>query len=339
MHKLLHEYATWFEHTQGRAASSCSTYLGFLQRLDIFLFNKDKDLLTATRADLEAFTGAWAHQQKISPRSRRPMIASVKSFYRWATDQEKIPASPAERLVYPTAGKPLPEMITRRNAERLLLDCDLSTFIGTRDAAIIALLAATGMRVSGVASLNQEMFFSGEDDKGRAVQLLRVSEKGKKERIIPIVPEAVMYLTLYLHHAEFLAVKKSLVLPDGDNVLFIQTNRGQCPDHDWFGESRRLGSSGIQRMIIRRGERLEIPRAELHPHAFRHLFGTELAESEVDLKRIQMLMGHSSVEYTSIYIHLASRKLHDTVTAFSPLAKMHTPMHKLAEELRQHGAG
>lgn len=339
MHKLLETYASWFEHTQGSAASSCSTYLGFLQRLDIFLFNKGKEFLTATRADLEEFTGPFAHQQKISPRSRRPMIAAVKSFYTWATKQEKITASPAERLVYPKAGKPLPEMITRRNAEKLLLDCDLSTFIGTRDAAIIALLAATGMRVSGVASLNQEMFFSGQDDKGRAVQLLKVSEKGKKERIIPVVPEAVMYLTLYLHHAEYVKLKKSLVLPDGDHVLFIQTNRGNCAEHEWFGESRRLNASGIQRMIIRRGERLEIPRKELHPHAFRHLFGTELAESQVDLKRIQVLMGHSSLDYTSIYIHLASRQLHDTVVSYSPLSKMQTPMHKLAEELRQHGAG
>lgn len=148
-----------------------------------------------------------------------------------------------------------------------------------------------------------------------------------------------MYLTLYLHHAEYLAAHKQLVLDDGDHVLFIQTNRGNCPEHEWFGESRRLNSSGIQRMIIRRGERLEIPRAELHPHAFRHLFGTELAESEVDLKRIQMLMGHSSIEYTSIYIHLAGRLLHDTVVSHSPLSKMKTPMHKLADELRQHGAG
>ncbi len=334
MHKLLEGWQEWFEHNKGRAGSTITVYLNALNRLDVYLFNHgDKDFIKASKADLEAFSGSYAHKQGLSPAARKPLIAALKSFYGWLEEQGYIKHSPAAKLVYPKAGKPLPVAIGLQNAQKLLEDCDLQTFIGCRDAAIIALLMATGMRVTGVSDLNFESFFMGVDDKGAPLQLVRAREKGKKERIIPLQEEAKMYLTVYMEHEEMKQLKPQLLQSDGNYCLFTQTNRGRCAEHDWHGAERRLKARGIQRMLKSRGRRLEIPEKELHPHAFRHLFGTELVESDIDLKRVQMLLGHESLEYTGIYIHLAHRKLMEAVVDGSPLSKIRTPMHDLKDEL------
>lgn len=333
--QMIDGYQHWFEHNLGRAASSVDHYIRFIKRLAKYLKAHGKTLDEADRADLEHFTGPLAHQEGLAPRSRRPLIAALRSFYNYLERQEIIPANTANQLVYPKAGKPLPTMIQRKNAEKLLMDCDLSEFIGVRDAAIIALLLATGMRVSGVSGMNQESLYvvPAEKDGDEPITAVRVLEKGKKERAIPLSPEAVMYLRVYLNHPELAKIKKDLILDDGNHVMFVQLNRGACEPHEWHGERRRLSSKGIERVIARRGTRLGLPRAELHPHAFRHLFGTEMIEGGTDIYKTGSLMGHSSSATTGIYVHTAMRAKSEAVNTVSPLSRMNTPMHELRREI------
>lgn len=335
--QLLDQYQTWFEHNLGRAGSSVDHYLRFLKRLAKYLNAHGKTLAQADRADLEHFSGPLAHQDGLKPASRRPLIAALRSFYGYLERQEIIQANTANLLVYPKAGKPLPTTISRHHAEQLLMDCDLSEFIGVRDAAILALLLATGMRVSGLSGLNQEQIYSvaSEEEGKEPIPVVKVLEKGKKERILPLPAEAAMYVRIYLNHPKMLRLKKDLLLEDGQHVMFAQFNRGSCAAHEWFGERRRLSSKGVERVIERRGTRLNIPREQLHPHAFRHLFGTEMVESGTDLVQVKSLMGHSNMETTAIYVHMAMGTKSQSVNTGSPLSKMNTPMHQIRmEELK-----
>lgn len=337
MNKLIHDYAMWLETVGGRQATTSNIYTSYLKKLENFLKeDTGVDILEADRLDLESFCGQWAHQQGMTPRSRRPLIASVRGFYKWLFEYEYREDNPAKSLSYPKAGKPLPVMMGRKNAEGLLKSCDLSTFVGARDAAMLALLISTGLRVSGLASLNQEQFYTVEDETtGHPVVMLRVMEKGKKERVVPVDEVAVLPLKIYLQHKELIALQKERLLNDGDHLMWVQIQRGICPEHDWMGENRRLSAGAIQRMIVRRGARCGIPRHELHPHAIRHLFGTELAESDVPLQRIQMLMGHADPQTTAVYIQLSGRKNAEIINQFSPLAKMSTPFHALRDQINR----
>lgn len=336
MNRLISRFGVWLEVDQGRAAATSNAYTSYLDKLDQFLFDDTgKDLLSVNTKDLEKFTGVWAHQQGMTARSRRPLIAAVRGFYKWLEDEDILESNPAKKIGYPKAGKPLPVMMGRLNAEKLLKSCDLNTFIGVRDAAILALLISSGLRVSGVASLNQEQFSSIEDDDGNKVVLLRVTEKGKKERVIPVDEVAELYLMLYLASADLLALQEQRLLPTGEHIMWVQTQQASCPEHDWMGENRRLSAGAVQRMIVRRGMKLGIPRRELHPHAIRHLFGTELAESDVPIQRIQLLMGHADPQSTALYIQLSGRKNAAVINEHSPLAKMNTPLHGVRDEMKR----
>jgi site-specific recombinase XerD len=338
-HKLIQDWQDWFEHSKGRSAATVATYERYLDRLDIYLFNKEKELITANRADLEAFSGKEAHKEGLKPASRRPLISAIRSFYGWLLNQGHIESNPAEKLVYPRAGKPLPTLIRLQSLEMLFSDCkDLDDLVTARDAAMLAVLASTGIRVSGLVGLNEESIYVETDKNGLTIYLLRVEEKGKKERIVPLRFDSFIYLDAYLQHPEFLAMKSQRLLENGEHVLFIQMNRGKCPEHEWYGEARRLGKNSVGNMLHRRGSRLGIPDKELHPHAFRHLVATEYSEDGVPLNEIQMLLGHESIEYTRLYIRLSIRRLAATVERSSPMAKIVTAGGLVARELQKRGA-
>lgn len=86
-------------------------------------------------------------------------------------------------------------------------------------------------------------------------------------------------------------------------------------------------------MVLRHGRRAGVPEDQLHPHAVRHLYGTELAEDDVDLLIRQQLLGHADPKSTEVYTHLAARKLTSSVDRANPLAKIKSPMSQLLQEL------
>ena len=325
---MLNEYLAWLEHNKGRSVNTVVCYEGYLKRLKVHLADHGRSLETADRALLEAFVGPVAHQAGVTLASRRPLIAAVRSLYRWAEEMGRFEVSPAKYITYPKTGKPLPLPISKGNAEKMLLACDLTTLTGWRDAALLAVLIGSGMRVSGLASLTStSLEFEPVEEGGTPVLFVRVTEKGRKERRLPLPEQAAWFLVQYLSHPELLELLPVLRLPDNSNILWIRTNRGSTEPHEWFGEKRRLTAKGIARLIKRRGVEAGVPSDQCHPHAFRHLYGTELAEHDVDPQRIQILMGHSSAETSNLYKHLAVRKLVDVVRLANPLVGMQTPVH------------
>lgn len=330
---LLDAYLSYLEHNKGRAVNTIVSYEGYLKRLKVHLEDRERSLETADRALLEEFIGPVAHQAGITLASRRPLIAAVRNFYKWAEEQRHFEVSPAKYITYPKVGKPLPMPISKGNAEKMLLACDLSTLVGWRDAALLAVLIGSGMRLSGLASLtSSSLSFEPVEEGGQPVLFIRVTEKGRKERSIPMPEQAAWFLLQYLSHPEMAAALPVLRLPDSSHVLWIRTNRGIVPEHEWHGAKRRLTANGIARVIKRRGVEAGIPASQCHAHAFRHLYGTELAEHDVDPQRIQILMGHSSAESSNIYKHLANRKLVETVRLANPLVGMQTPVHAMHQK-------
>lgn len=329
---LIARYLQNLEHNQGRAVGTVINYRGHIERLDKFLQSKGSSLETATRELLTEFSGIQAHKDKLSVSTRRPLVAAVKSFYNWMYDHDLMSANPAEKLKHPKQATPLPQLLSKQNAEKLLACIDLNKFSGVRDAAIIALFISTGMRLSGIHSMNESSLQQVEID-GQERLFVKVSEKGKKERVIPVPDAAAMYLIAYLSHPELAKINR--VLPDGDSVFFVNTVNFGIPQHEYYGEARRLSKRNIRGLFKKYGARVGIPAAQLHPHAARHLYGTELAEDGVDLERIRMLLGHSNLETTKVYLHLASRKLFDLVNKSSPIAKINTAAGDIAAAIKK----
>jgi len=329
--QLILKWLEWKEHNEGRMPGTVNKYLRYLEDLMDWL-EKEKTirLIDAGRQELEEYTGIEAHRRGITPISRRPLVSAIKGFFAWALEKGLVFEDPAARLPYPRAGRRLPKGIELRNAERLMLAPDMDTFLGVRDAAILAVFIGCGLRLSGLVRLNQSDLIWVNDD-GIERLVIRVREKGDKERFMPAPHETRLLLRAYLNHQELKPIDRKL--PNGDQVLFISVNDRATPPHEYYGEARRISTRSVAEMIEKYGDQCGIPRNQCSPHKLRHLFGTELIESDVNMFKAQALMGHSDPKTTKDYIHVAMRSLAQEIDRANPLSKMDLPVTELARHL------
>lgn len=328
---MIEQFLQFKALNQGKADTTIVKYRGYLQRLAKFLTAKQTELLRASQQDLEEFVGLHMHQAGLCPRSRRAVVAAVRGFYAWAHHNGAIAANPANSLPYPDAANKKPVPMQLANAEKLIMLPDIDTFVGVRDAAMIALLIGCGLRLSGLVGLNESSLFFIDDD-GQERLIVRVEEKGKKERLVPVPDEARILLRLYLGHAELKKIDRTL--PNGDRVLFVSVRNRMISPADYYGARRRISPRSVHHLIARYAKAAGIPLAEGHPHAMRHLYGTELAEEDISLLVSQALLGHSDTKSTEIYSHLAMRKLTRAASRANPLRKIRTPVTDLLKALR-----
>ncbi|HFD81017.1 MAG TPA: recombinase XerD [Gammaproteobacteria bacterium] len=333
VNNLIDAWLAYKLHNEGRSEATVRKYRGYLERLVRFLDAEGRPgLLEASTDDLEAFAGLHAHKEGLSPRSRIALVAALKGFYRWARKKGLRPDDPAEDVPHPVAGRRLPIPLASRNAQKILREPDLDTFEGVRDCAMLMVLIGCGLRVSGLVGLNESALQLVEID-GKEWMVIKVREKGKKERLIPAPHDVRYILHAYLGHPGLAEIDRTL--PDGDRVLFVSVNNRLIPPHEYHGEARRIRARSVHEMIQKYGKRAGIPEDQLHPHAMRHLFGVELAEHGVDPLLRKALLGHERVETTEIYSHLAMRHLAQVMDRANPFNTIETPFTRLVRELER----
>lgn len=330
MNELIAKFGEWKRYNKGSSKRTVEAYSAALERLVKFL--DGRDLLGVTTDDLDLFTGLWLHKQGVSAVSRRPYIAAVREFYKWLASGKAVASDPAVSISYPKAGRKLPSMMTLDNAEKLMWAPDFSTFAGVRDAAILSLLLGCGLRREGISTLNESNLIT-TDFKGDRRYVLKVIEKGDKERTMPVPREVDMVLRLYIEHEDLLAIDRSL--GNGDKVLFVSLNNMTVPPHQYIGERRRMAPKAVWEILKKHGKHAGIPDDQMHPHAMRHLFGTELLESDVDLLIRQELLGHVDAKSTAIYTHLAMRKKMAESDRANPFTKIRTPVGDLISKFKR----
>lgn len=325
-------WLAWLLHNAGRQPSTVEKYRGNLERFaawyakppaDARLAPTAPDPLAATPQDLERFAGIYAHSLGIGPRARRPLVSSLRGFFAWYCARAQC-HNPAAALAQPKFGTRLPVALPLRDAERLLMAPDTSTFIGLRDAAMIALLLGGGFRVSGLCGLNESALLWHVDDAGLDRLTVRTLEKGDRERLVPVANEAAMLVRAYLGHDDLAAIPRQL--ENGDAVVFVTVRNRSIPECDYHGEARRMTRRSVLATIKGHADRAGIDPRYAHPHALRHLYGAEFAEDDAPQLQLQVLLGQSDAKSTAIYAHIAQRKLRSLVDQSNPLAKMRMPL-------------
>lgn len=317
---------------KGRRPRTLETYGLALTRLREFLAGKP--LVLAEPAELEAFAGMWLHKRGVVARSRKPYVSAVRGFFGWLHRRGHVRRNAAAELPHPKTGRPLPSALSLVHAEKLMWAPDLGTFAGMRDAAMLSLLMGCGMRVSGLVALN-EGDLRTMDLGGKPRLIVRLTEKGEKQRDLPVPREAEMLLRVYLDHEELKGFERDVVDGKGrpDKLLFVNTRNTRVPADQWRGEAVRMGRKSVWRLIQRYGTRLGIPERELHPHAFRHLVGVQLAEGEEDLLVRQDILGHIDPKSTEIYTALAMGRKARVLDRAGPLGQMKTPVTELLKRM------
>ena len=215
-------------------------------------------------------------------------VAAVRSFFGYLSANDLIDEDPSENLGAPRVGRAMPDFITEEEIKTLLeVVSDTGTPEGQRDASMLELLYATGVRVSELVALNvQDIDFEES--------FIRAWGKGSKERIVYLYPEALTNLREYIGGPRAHLIRKKR----GETALFVNT-RGERLTRQWVWSVLKIASkkSGIERKIT--------------PHTLRHSFATHLLQNGASLRHVQELLGHSSISTTQMYTHLTDSHIRE----------------------------
>ncbi len=210
-------------------------------------------------------------------------VASVKSFFGFLAENAIITEDPTESIGTPKVGRSLPKYLTEEEVGRLLDEgYKPGTNEGQRDAVMMELLYATGLRVGELVSLNI-------GDVNFEESYVRCLGKGSKERIVHLYPKALQELQNYMKSARPIMLGKH----KDEQALFVN-HRGERLTRQWVWSVLKnyARAAGIQTSIT--------------PHTLRHSFATHLLQNGASLRHVQELLGHSSISTTQVYTHLTS---------------------------------
>lgn len=230
----------------------------------------------------------------LSARSQARIISGWKQFFDFLVLEEIRNDDPSASLELPKIGRKLPEVLTIEEIDALIAAIDLSTNEGQRNKAILETLYSCGLRVSELVSLRFEDCFFDEG-------FIRVIGKGNKERLVPVSPNVVGEVGLYVRtDRENVPVKKG-----HEAYVFLNRRGAQLTRVMIFLIIRDLAAkAGITKVIS--------------PHTFRHSFATHLIEGGANLRAVQDMLGHENITTTEIYTHLDQRFLRDAILTFHP---------------------
>ncbi len=253
------------------------------------------DIADLRPADLRAFL-ASRRQRGAGPRTLGRGLAGVRSFLRFLERRGLVNAAGATALRAPKQPKSLPKPLTAPDARRVVsADGQLAEepWIAARNAAVLTLLYCGGLRISAALGLDGSDLASADET------VLRITGKGGKTRLVPVLPVAFRAVAEY---------------------------RRLCPYHLGAGEPLFRGARGgalnpaiVQREMAKLRSALNLPETAT-PHALRHSFATHLLGRGGDLRTIQELLGHASLSTTQIYTGVDTARLLEIYESAHPRA-------------------
>ena len=230
---------------------------------------------------------AWLARQHANGRSRATLArrtAAARAFTAYLYRRGLIAQDPGPLLGTPKRQRNLPAVLGQDEAARLLERMDVEGPLGLRDLAVLEVLYGTGVRVSELCGLDID-----DIDDGRGT--VRVLGKGGKERIVPIGEPALRAVGDWLR-----AGRPALATDRSGPALFLGARGG------------RLHPTSARRIVHARiAEVGEVP--DLSPHGLRHSAATHLLEGGADLRSVQEILGHASLQTTQIYTHVSPERL------------------------------
>ena len=279
--------ARWSAWLTGERMYSPHTVDAYCRDLAIFtaFFDKPLNLKKLARIDIRGFRAYLSSRaaENIGKTSLAREISTIRNFFRWLNKNDIIKNDAISLLSSPRLPKALPRAADAEDIFKLLgKACQNAArpWEGLRDKAVFTLLYGCGLRISEALSLN----IGDLDDQ----HLLRITGKGNKTRLVPLLPAVVDSINDYL---------------------------AECPYRQQTGDPMFLGARGERlspRIIERQMQkiRLEIGLPEtITPHALRHSYATHLLAAGTDLRSIQELLGHSSLTTTQRYTEVEIEKL------------------------------
>jgi len=251
-----------------------------------------------TRASITSYIGDL-NDRRYAKATVARKVAAVKSFCTFLLDHGDLRSNPATQVDSPRAPKPVPKPMTTAEVDVLLQEPRKhDTPESIRDAAMLELMYATGMRVTELVSLNLDSLHLDPPP-----SWIRCLGKGGKERTIPVHEQAIEAITTYLDDA-----RPQLLKTRPHQALFVN-RRGERLTRQgfWLILKGYAKSGGIESHVT--------------PHTLRHSFATHLLRGGASVRDVQELLGHANVSTTQVYTQLADEHLREVYENVHPRAK------------------
>lgn len=295
--------ARFLQRKQGLDGASANTVTAYATDLRGFLrfmaqhlggLDSPRALGDIAQADMRAWM-ADARARDVSARALARKLSAVRGFARFVADDTGVDISAILATRAPKHARALPRPLSTTDARQVLDTVALQTasdWAGLRDMAVVTLLYGCGLRVSEALSL------TGRD--APLPEVLRMTGKGGRERLVPVLPVARRAVDDYLRACP----------------------HAQAPDLPLFRAMRGgpLDRRHVARVMEMTRLQLGLP-ASATPHALRHSFATHLLAKGGDLRAIQELLGHASLRSTQVYTAVDTTRLMDVYNAAHPRAR------------------
>lgn len=286
-------YLNWLLIEKGLAAKTIEAYA---RDLSVYLgFLKDRSIDAVSEQDTQLILKHLIALRKseLSARSRARHLVAIRGFYRFLVREKMLKSDPSRLVDLPKTTLKLPDVLSRSDVITLLNTPDAAKPTGLRNAAMLELLYAAGLRVSELVNLSLR-------DVNLEACFVRVFGKGSKERIVPIGMVAREKLDDYIKTARPRLLKKT------SSPYLFPARAGKPMTRQAFWKLlKKIGTaSGIQKKIT--------------PHSLRHSFASHLLEGGADLRAVQMMLGHVDISTTQIYTHVAREHLKKMHEKFHP---------------------
>jgi site-specific recombinase XerD len=312
---------------RGSSVHTLRSYRTALEGYMNWLSDNGHDWRSPSRAALRAFLASLSEGR--GRRTVAQRLAALRSFYRYATREDLVAGNPLAALPTPRQPRRLPAVLSVADTERLIAAAGeegdwapagtaraaLEGALALRDVAIVETAYAAGLRIGELATLSV-----GSVDLRRGE--VRVTGKGRKERVSLLGRPARAALQAYIDEGRPVLARRAPPTPDGA-AGSVAGRRAPDPGALFLNHlGTPLGARGIRWRVDRLRVAAGLPEG-VSPHTLRHSFATHLLDGGADLRVVQELLGHESLATTQIYTHVSPARLRAAYTASHPRARLH----------------
>ena len=288
------DYVNFIRVEKSLSGNSVSAYKHDIEMLMEYADSVGVEPENITMSQIQEFLN-HVDELGLNKRTQARILSGIRGFYKYLMIEEVIDIDPTELIEGPKIGRKLPEVLTITEIDNIEATFDLGKPEGQRNKAIAETLYSCGLRVSELINLRiTDLFFDQN--------FIRVIGKGNKERLVPVGAKAIKEINLYLSNRNSVT---QTIKSDSENIIFLN----------------RRGSKLTREMvftIIKKHAKLAGIKKNISPHTFRHSFATHLVEGGADLRAVQEMLGHESIQTTEVYTHLDKEFLRDTILRFHP---------------------
>lgn len=293
MNLFLDEYLLWLSLEKGLSRKTVEAYSSDILLFFDFLEKQKIASVEGVDASVIMMHLIALRDKGMKAASRARHLVSIRSYFGYLVHEGHLSANPTKTVDLPKKTMKLPDVLSIEEVSALLKAPQTNKPTGLRDAAMLELLYAAGLRVSELVNLELTRL-------NLEAGFVRILGKGSKERVTPIGHCAQKILEEYIANARPLLLKNM-------TSKYLFTARGKNP----------MSRQGFWKLLRRYAVKADISK-RVTPHSLRHSFASHLLEGGADLRAVQVMLGHVDISTTQIYTHIARKHLIEAHKKYHP---------------------